>query len=157
MGSWTCMKEWVRNKGTFFKPLKGIYSNVRMLFLLNPHIIHSQVVGSNSHFNYTVRIREVSCWSKSDSKPKENKSFPTFLYSYFPLIIIFHCYVVSIGYANAGMLSFTLHKKCPENWALLNQILKRRNSRMGDMVEVRISAVWIFQNIYYVFKNNKYF
>lgn len=60
-----------------------------MLFLLNLHIIRSQVVRSNSHVNYTVRIREVSCWSKSDSKPKENKSFLTLLYSYFPLIIIF--------------------------------------------------------------------
>lgn len=143
-----------------------------MLFLLNLHIIRSQVVRSNSHVNYTVRIREVSCWSKSDSKPKENKSFLTLLYSYFPLIIIFHCHVVSIGYAdvgffpfsytNVGMLSsFTLHKKCPEklniNWALVNQILNRRNARMGDMVEVRISTVWIFQNIYYVFKNNKNF
>lgn len=81
-----------------------------MLFLLNLHIIRSQVVRSNSHVNYTVRIREVSCWSKSDSKPKENKSFLTLLYSYFPLIIIFHCHVVSIGYSDVGFFSLFLHK-----------------------------------------------
>lgn len=35
-----------------FKSAGGIYSKVKILFLLTPHTIHSQRVGINSHFNY---------------------------------------------------------------------------------------------------------
>lgn len=53
------------------------------------------------------------------------------------------------------MLTFMLCKKCPEKFnvisALINQILKRRNAGMKDRVEVEISTVCIFYNIFIIF------
>lgn len=51
MGSRTCIKV-LEMRIPSFKSVGGIFSNVKILFLLSPHTIHSQREGSNSHFNY---------------------------------------------------------------------------------------------------------
>jgi len=58
------------------------------------------------------------------------------------------------------MLSFMLYKKCPEKlsiiWALINQILKRRNTGMEDRVEVEISSLNFLQQFIIFSKLNNF-